>query len=153
VSLLDARLWLAVILIAVAAYTVGRWQQARLDKLEHQADLVEAVQQARAEDQRRVAAHQEIAHEATQKADLARADARAARAAAERLRRRVAELASGGASAPSGGLPTGDPIGVLADVLERADRRAGALAEYADSARIAGQACERAFDALIPKSP
>ncbi|MCT9015390.1 DUF2514 family protein, partial [Cupriavidus gilardii] len=30
----------------------------------------------------------------------------------------------------------------------RADRRAGILAEYADAARIAGQACERAYDAL-----
>ncbi|MGX6566818.1 DUF2514 family protein [Cupriavidus necator] len=28
------------------------------------------------------------------------------------------------------------------------DRRAGELAEYGDSARIAGQACERSYDAL-----
>ncbi|MGE8453556.1 MAG: DUF2514 family protein [Pseudomonadales bacterium] len=30
-----------------------------------------------------------------------------------------------------------------------ADRRAGILAEYADAARIAGQACERSYDALM----
>ncbi|WP_234788198.1 DUF2514 family protein [Cupriavidus necator] len=31
-----------------------------------------------------------------------------------------------------------------------ADRGAGSLAEYADRARIAGQACERGYDALKP---
>ena len=43
---------------------------------------------------------------------------------------------------------TGDPIGVLADVLRSADERAGVPAEYADAARIAGQRCERDYDAL-----
>jgi hypothetical protein len=36
----------------------------------------------------------------------------------------------------------------VADVLGRADERAGELAEYADRARIAGQQCERDYDAL-----
>ncbi|WP_441616160.1 MULTISPECIES: DUF2514 family protein [unclassified Cupriavidus] len=42
----------------------------------------------------------------------------------------------------------GGPIGTLADVLSRADQRAGILAGYADVAGIAGQACERAYDSL-----
>lgn len=42
----------------------------------------------------------------------------------------------------------GDAIGVLADVLSRADRRAGVLAAYADTARAAGIKCERDYDAL-----
>lgn len=33
-------------------------------------------------------------------------------------------------------------------MLGRADQRAGILAGYADAASIAGQACERACDAL-----
>ncbi|WP_081050182.1 DUF2514 family protein [Cupriavidus necator] len=39
----------------------------------------------------------------------------------------------------------GDPIDVLSDVLGRTDARAGELAKYADSARTAAQACERAY--------
>jgi hypothetical protein len=42
----------------------------------------------------------------------------------------------------------GDAIGVLADVLGRADRRAGILAAYADAAHAAGLKCERDYDAL-----
>ncbi|GAC1457698.1 MAG: hypothetical protein NVSMB70_01660 [Chamaesiphon sp.] len=44
----------------------------------------------------------------------------------------------------------GDAIGVLADVLSRADKRAGDLAAYGDASRLAGQECERLYDALTP---
>jgi hypothetical protein len=37
---------------------------------------------------------------------------------------------------------------VLSDLLKRADARAGELAKAYDGARIAGQACERMYDAL-----
>ena len=49
----------------------------------------------------------------------------------------------------TGSTATDDPIGVLANVLGRADDRAGILAAYADSARIAGQTCERQYDSLV----
>ncbi|WP_407935329.1 DUF2514 family protein [Cupriavidus alkaliphilus] len=39
-------------------------------------------------------------------------------------------------------------LDVLADVLSRAHQRVGELAEYADRARIAGLARERAYEAL-----
>jgi len=42
----------------------------------------------------------------------------------------------------------GDAIMVLADVLGRADRRAGDLASYADTTRAAGLKCERDYDSL-----
>lgn len=42
----------------------------------------------------------------------------------------------------------GDPIGVLADVLGRADRRAGILADLADRRGLAGRSCEREYDTL-----
>lgn len=52
------------------------------------------------------------------------------------------------------GPAAGDPIGVLADVLARADARAGILADYADRARAAGAQCERNYDALTtPAGP
>ena len=42
--------------------------------------------------------------------------------------------------------PASDAIGVLADVLGRADARASILADLADRRGIAGRACERAYD-------
>ncbi len=51
------------------------------------------------------------------------------------------------------GWRAGDPILLLADVLGRADQRAGDLAQYADAARVAGQKCERDYDALISTTP
>lgn len=118
---------------------------------------VKAVDAARLEEQRRTAAQTEIANVATKDAETARADARTAGAAAEQLRRRIADLvaasrAAGNPAAAGAGPATDDPIGMLADVLSRADQRAGVLAGYADAARIAGQACERSYDALTPRA-
>lgn len=65
------------------------------------------------------------------------------RAAAERGRRQVACPAGVGASEQAA-----DPLGVLAGLLDRADREAEEVAGYADRLRLAGGACERSFDAL-----
>lgn len=46
---------------------------------------------------------------------------------------------------------TADAIGVLADVLGRADERAGILAAAADQARARGGACERAYDTVADR--
>lgn len=171
ISPLDPRLWLAAGIALGVAYGGGRWQQSRADAGRYEAertkaalsaavDQVKAVERARTEEQRRTAAQTEIANAATKDLDRARGDARAAGDAADRLRARVAELlassrAGKDSAAPGSGPAAGDPLGVLADVLERADRRAGILAEYADAARISGLACERAYDSLtseaIPK--
>ena len=43
---------------------------------------------------------------------------------------------------------TANAIGVFADLYGRCDARAGAIAEEADRARLAGAACERAYDAV-----
>ncbi|VWC27090.1 gp23 [Burkholderia lata] len=51
-------------------------------------------------------------------------------------------------AAPAGSPAAGDTLDLLADVLGRADQRAGDLAEYADRAGMAGQQCERDYDAL-----
>ncbi|MGH6627704.1 MAG: DUF2514 family protein [Burkholderiaceae bacterium] len=94
-----------------------------------------------------------MANAATKEAESARADARDADAAAERLRVRVAQLiaaarVAGNTAAPGTSSAAGDPLDVLANMFSRLDRRAGELAGYADAARIAGQACERSYDAL-----
>ena len=163
-SILDPRVWLAVVLALFLAYGGGRLVQSRSDAGKYEAertkaalsaavDQVKAVDRARTEEQRRTAAQTEIANVATKDAESARGDARTAGVAADRLRVRVAELtgdarASQNPASASPGPAAGDPLDVLADVLGRADKRAGELAEYADRARIAGQACERAYDAL-----
>lgn len=131
------------------------WDRERANQAQAQGAAINA---ARTEEQRRTAAQTEIANVATRESETARADARAASALADQLRARVAELArrpSAGAGDPAaagGGETAGDPLGVLANVLSRADRRAGVLAEYADAARVAGRACERAYGALKPES-
>ncbi|WP_175992597.1 DUF2514 family protein [Burkholderia vietnamiensis] len=110
----------------------------------------EAVEAARTEEQRRTAAQQEIAENASKERDQASADAAAAASAADGLRKQVAVLVERARhpAATAGSAPAGDPIGVLADVLGSIDDRAGELAKIADERGIAGQQCERDYDAL-----
>ena len=74
------------------------------------------------------------------------------RVASERLRNAAQDLAAvarsrcAASTTPSSGPAGGDPIGVLADVLGRADQRAGELAAIADSARIRGLTCEAEYE-------
>lgn len=114
----------------------------------------QAIADARAEEARRADEMERIAREAQESLDRSRADAVAASAAAERLRRQLAAFTAAARAAPAdpsaapSGTSAGDPIGVLADVLERADRRAGVLAEFADRAHAAGLTCERIYDSV-----
>lgn len=56
--------------------------------------------------------------------------------------------ASAAHPAPGANEPSAtDPIGVLANLLERADARSERLAAFADAAYAAGRACERDYDA------
>lgn len=110
----------------------------------------EEVRAANAKESLRRIERQEDANRETSKtlASLA-ADRDRAAVAASRLRDRLVAIQRSSDPAPvAAGETAGDPIGVLANVLGRADDRAGKLAEYADAARTAGQACERAYDSL-----
>ncbi len=165
-SLLDPRVWLAVILGLALAYGAGRWQQYTHDNAAYQAKStaaaldasraqIKAIDDARTEEQRRTIEQARIANEATQQAKTARADAAAAGDAADKLRKRVADLvaasraAGNPATAGAGeGKPGGDPLDVLVDVLGRSDQASGQLAGYADQLKSSGLACERSYDAL-----
>lgn len=75
------------------------------------------------------------------------------RAAGERLRDAI--RATAGSAGPHSsaatagqGQPGSDPIGLFAELLQRADARAERVSEYADRLAIAGQSCERSYDAL-----
>lgn len=97
--------------------------------------------------------HQEALYAANLDATAARADAARVRAALERLRIAAADAARRGGAAPSAapaasGPPAGPAADLPADVLGRIGEAAGELAAAADDARIAGTACQRAYDAV-----
>lgn len=129
----------------------GEWAVERAKAAEA---ALKASEDARAEEFRRAAAHQEAirAHQA-QIARL-RAAADIAATADLRLRERIATLAAqaGGGGQdpdPAGSGPAAeDPIGVLADVLGRCSARVRLLAAVADERGAAGEACVRAYEAL-----
>lgn len=107
----------------------------------------------RTEEQRRAAAVAQEATNAQTRIASLEDDLRRAAGAADGLRAAAAGAgvrarAGACAAAPGPSQPSSDPIGVLVDVLGRADQRAGELAEFADRLRIAGLACERSYDAL-----
>ncbi|WP_175908357.1 DUF2514 family protein [Burkholderia sp. BCC1640] len=151
---LDPRVWLALIAAVVigsaAGYVKGHRDADQSAKVADQSKQIDALKAERDESNRRTAAQSEIAKDANQQRTAALADAFAARAAAGSLQQRVDQLVAAARhpAATAGSPATGDALDLLADVLGRADQRAGELAEYADRARIAGQQCERDYDAL-----
>lgn len=147
---------IAVLLAVLGLQTVrvAELQQAAAERKAVDAESQRLAERAqRTEEQRRTAA---VAKEATSaQTQTAALDASlpATRAASDGVR----DAATGAASrararscpaTASARQPGGDPIGLLVDVLGRADKRAGELAQYADRLRIAGVACERSYDAL-----
>lgn len=130
----------------------AEWSQAVATQ---QAELARAVQAARNEEQRLQREANQVGTDAREKNAAADADGRGLDAAGDRLHVQAGKLAaSAGAcsrdtgSADRGASATRAAL-VLSQLLERADARAGDLAKAYDRARIAGQACERAYDLLL----
>lgn len=108
---------------------------------------------ARAEERRRQVAVDEADEDAKGKLDAARADAAGAQSAADRLQREVDRLRAGRSATCSAIAAQqrdagASAVGVLADLFESADRRAGELASALDRSRVAGLACEAAYEAV-----
>lgn len=154
-----------VALVALLAFGV-RWalNDARADGLASgraevmaawNAEKVLLAEQRRREEFRAAERMLEIVHATEAQAQLARADAAIADAAAGRLRERVAALINAArrtAADPApaaAGPPADDTAGVLADVLGRCIARVQLLADVADERGRAGGACERSYDSLI----
>jgi hypothetical protein len=96
---------------------------------------------------------QRIIDQATDDAAAARASANGVQLAADNLARRLAASeASGNSRAATAGKAVARADTMLADVLKRADQRAGDLAAAADQARARGLTCEEAYDGLIRSS-
>lgn len=115
------------------------------------AEKLQAIDAARIEDARRIAALDEVKSDAQSQIAIAAADAAAARDASQRLRERfkaTAARACPAAPVAEGSPPAAEAGLVLADVFGVLQDHAGQVAEYADRARIAGEACERAYQSL-----
>lgn len=152
-------LGLAVLLALLGLQTV-RVAELKHDAADQRAAAAEARMLAdraqRTEEQRRAAAVAKESTDAQTRIASLEDDLRNATGAADSLRAAAAGAAvrarARACSTPaSPGQHDSEPIGVLVDVLGRADQRAGELAELADRLRIAGLACERSYDALTPK--
>ena len=117
----------------------------------------EALEKVRAVELRRQSDIEKVRQDAEQEIARAKTDAASADAASERLQQQAKRLAarasqcSGNTGAAISGQTTDSAAVVLADLLGRADKRAGELAAAYDQARNAGLACERAYDALVSK--
>lgn len=133
--------------------TIARHAQV-LQDLERKAR--EAVEAARAEEQRRAQALQEVIYEAEEKLARSRADAAAASDAGDRLRERITELTavcrvgSGDPTASGAGASTNSTSNLLANVQRRLDEAAEGIARFADAANAAGVACQSSHESLTP---
>ena len=112
----------------------------------------QAQEQARQEEQRRITEMERIRNETDQEVARVRADERAA--AERRVQHAAEEFAArnrgnaGGIGVAGAGQTGTYPLDLLAELLSRANDRAGELAAIADRARVAGLACEASYDAL-----
>ncbi len=143
------------------AYDHGRsvenaeWQARWNDRnaTDNQAQAV-AEKTNRTEEQRRQASVNKVAEDARTQQVAAVDDADHADAAGDRLRVAAQDFASrascagGDSGAAERGASTRRAAMVLSELLSRADKRAGELASAYDRARIAGLACERAYESL-----
>ncbi|AOJ09672.1 DUF2514 family protein [Burkholderia mayonis] len=156
-SWFDPRIWLVVIAGVIAGSVGGYFKGYRdADQSATVADQVRQIGDLKAERdefRRRSAAQEEIATHAAKERDQARVDADAAASAADGLRKQVAVLVERARhpAASARSAPAGDALDLLADMFGSVDDRAGELAKIADARGIAGQQCERDYDALTPR--
>ncbi|MDU8420208.1 DUF2514 domain-containing protein [Pseudomonas syringae] len=158
---------LLLVLLALAAALYGAyrhgvtvtdlaWKAKWAEQVSAQSEAVATTTtEYRTEEQRRQKAANQVANDARQEQTAALTDAAVADAAGDRLRVEAGKLAVATSCAPgdTGSAQRGKAANraamVLSELLSRSDARAGELAKYADSARIAGLACERSYKSLI----
>ncbi len=165
-------MWRWWLLGGAAALVVGTglWQRHEIGSLEDKlqaektgrlADRAVASEAAasaaltyRAKEQAWAKSHEEIINAAIVKTEAAASAVVAANAASGRLSDRVATLAAASratACRPTAARPSeaaSDPADLLAFMQRRIDEAAGAIGSYADSAHIAGEACEASYETL-----
>lgn len=157
IGVLLALLGVQQVRISSAHAELARAQQQFAEERQKAAEAARlAEQEAREEEQRREQRKQEIIDAAEERTELAKASAADAERAAAGLRDRLAAFTSAVRRATKDSQPAQrsegkqgpDALDVLAAVLQRSDDGAGELAAYADRLRVAGVACEQAYDGL-----
>lgn len=156
-------LWLRAVVCALVALACGLFiahgvRQIKADgAAERDAATAAATAKQAAADakvtEQRVNDQARIAHDATVQADTARVAAASADRARDALRVRFDAYVRTNilaADPAASGAGEADPIGVLSGVFDRMEDAAGRYAAEADANRIAGLACEAAYDALMP---
>lgn len=136
----------------------AEWQS---DKVVQQAAVINEQVANAAETSRRLKAQQGVLDGLSDQLATARADAHAAGAERDRLRKQQASyLAAADAHDTAGYSATAGrceatvaAADLFADLFSESDEGAGVLAAALDSARAAGLACERAYNALTNTSP
>lgn len=129
----------------------AQWAQAVAAQ---QVEQVRAVRAARDDEQRFQHEANQVGIDARKEIAAANADAVGLDASGDRLHIEASKFsANPGACASTAGAADRGPSAaraalVLSQLLERADARAGDLAKAYDRARIAGEACERAYDVI-----
>nr|WP_304665104.1 DUF2514 domain-containing protein [Pseudomonas tremae] len=131
------------------------WKAKWAEEVSSQSEAVATTTtEYRTEEQRRQKAANQVANHARQEQTAALTDAAVADAAGDRLRVEAGKLAAATSCSPSNtgaaerGKAASRAAMVLSELLSRSDARAGELAKYADSARVAGLACNRLVDEL-----
>ena len=137
--------------------TNDEWQ-AKWSERDARDEAAQATNEAaeRAKEQARQQAINKVVQNGQALIDTAAAAVTAANRESDRLRSAADGLASRIAASQAGGnsctaaasSAATRTVMVLADVLKRADQRAGDLATVADQARARGLTCEQAYDAL-----
>lgn len=114
-----------------------------------------AEAEARRVEQARQTEIEKVTQDAHAQIDHANAAAAAAERTAGELRRDLAVFVArhraavdSGAADRGAGEPGAGALDLLAELLKRADGAAGELAGYADRLRVAGSACERAYESV-----
>lgn len=143
------------LILGAVGVTVTRWYyRAEIAGMERDQaqQIADAQALARATEQRRWAAREGVINDAKEQAAAAAADADRARAASERLRQQVARLRAGSGDSAAAGRGQGqsgaDTLDLLIRLLSGLDDAGRDVSRYADRLRIAGLACERAYESL-----
>ncbi|AYN94415.1 DUF2514 domain-containing protein [Pseudomonas sp. LTJR-52] len=160
-------LWKWAIVLAIAlgclfgAYRHGvnvtnaKWEKQQSDAQAAQATLrAQEERTAREKEQRNQDDIETVRAETEKIKAQQQADARSADATRKRLLEQTDRLAaslrscSTNTGIASGSQTRANTADLLAELLRRADERAGELAQIADRARSSGSACERSYDSI-----